>query len=245
MKKLIDIIKSSSYVVAFTGAGISTLSGIKDFRGKNGIYKSSSFDAEKIFSLPFFMKDPSYYYNNTKDFIYDLDRREPNIVHRELARLEKMGILKAVITQNIDMLHQKASSKNVIEIHGSPFLHHCLSCGAEYSYEEIALIVNEGKTPHCKDCRGIVKPDIIFFGEALNEKAVRAAVSEASRADLMIVLGSSLVVQPAASMPLYTLDNGGKLVIINDMETFLDDRAALRYSKLEDCFNNLKENFHA
>lgn len=242
MKRLINLIKTSKYVVVFTGAGISTLSGIKDFRGKNGIYKSTSVDAEKIFSLPYFMKDPSYYYTHTKDFIYDIDRKEPNIIHRELARLEKLGMVKAVITQNIDMLHQKASSKNVVELHGSPAVHRCLSCGMEYPYKDICDILDEGIIPRCKSCQGLVKPDIIFFGEALNERSVNMAVSEASKSDLLIVLGSSLIVQPAASIPFYTLDNGGKIIIINDMETPLDSNACLRYSDLEECFNYIAEN---
>lgn len=237
MRELIELIKKAKHFAAFTGAGISTLSGIKDFRGKNGLYNSRDIDADKIFSLSYFLKDPSYFYTHSKNFIYDIDSKEPNIVHRELARLGKNGILKALITQNIDMLHQKAGSKNVIEVHGSPFSHKCLSCGKKYGFAEISEIVNDDKVPRCENCGGIIKPDIIFFEEPLNASSIETAVQEASKADLMLVLGSSLLVQPAASLPLYTLDNHGKLVIVNDMETPLDRYAELKYENLEESFS--------
>lgn len=237
MDKLIARIQQSNYAVAFTGAGVSTLSGIRDFRGKNGIYKE--YDADKIFALEYFLRDPSYYYQNSKNFIYNLHTKEPNVIHRVCARLEERGSIKAVITQNIDLLHQKAGSRTVIEVHGSPMFHHCLNCGKEYSFQWVSGIVNEDRIPSCETCRGIVKPDITFFGELLPEKALSEAVRQASRADLILVLGSSLVVQPAASIPLYTIQNGGQLVIVNDGETPLDRYAALRYTDLETCFRHI------
>ncbi|OGV51588.1 MAG: NAD-dependent deacetylase [Lentisphaerae bacterium GWF2_44_16] len=243
MRELIDLIKESKYFVAFTGAGISTLSGIKDFRGKNGLYNSKDIDADKIFSLSYFMKDPSYFYTNSKNFIYDIDSKGPNIIHKELARLEKKGILKALITQNIDMLHEKAGSENVIEVHGSASSHKCLSCGKKYGFDEVSVIVNDDKVPRCENCGGIIKPEIIFFEEPLNATSIEMAVHEASRADLMLVLGSSLQVQPAASIPLHTLDNRGKLIIINDMETPLDRYAELKYENLEKCFSGIASAF--
>ena len=151
-----------------------------------------------------------------------------------------MGIVKAVITQNIDLLHQKAGSKKVIEVHGSPEIHRCLSCGKIYKFDEIARIVQEDKVPQCS-CGGIIKPDITFFGESLPALAVDEAISEASKADLMLVLGSTLVVYPAASFPLYTVRAGGKLVIVNNMETPLDYMATERYSDLETVFNYISE----
>jgi NAD-dependent deacetylase len=245
MRQLAELIKNSEHCVVMTGAGISTLSGIKDFRGKNGVYKSSSIDADKIFSLDYFRKDPSYYYKNTKDFIYNIDEKEPGIVHRVLARLEQRGVLKAVITQNIDMLHQKAGSKNVFELHGSPAIHKCLRCGKTFTYQDIAAKVKAGIVPQCDACSGTIKPEIIFFGEMLNEATIDGAINEAGQADLMLVLGSTLVVNPAASIPLYTLDNGGRLVIINDMETPLDRYAVLRYHDLKETFDWLAANFDA
>ena len=215
MDRLIEKLENSKYCVVLTGAGVSTLSGIQDFRGKNGLYKSA--EAEKIFDINCFMKDPLFYYQNSKNLIYNLDDKKPSIVHTELARLEKTGIVKAVITQNMDLLHQKGGSENVIEVHGSPAVHSCLSCGGKMEYGKVCEIVKEGGYPVCGKCGGIVKPGVTFFGEMLPEKALEKAMDETVRADLVIVLGSSLLVQPAASFPLYTVRSGGELVIVNNM----------------------------
>ena len=239
MNRLVELIQESKHAVVFTGAGASTLSGIRDFRGKNGIYKD--FDANKIFDIDYFRRDPSYYYTHAKNFIYDLDSKEPNIVHTECARLEEMGLVKAVVTQNIDLLHQKAGSINVIEVHGSPKIHRCLECGNQYSFAWACRIVNEDRVPHCEACDGLIKPNITFFGEMLPEEALADAVRHARRADLIIVLGSSLVVHPAASIPVYTLENGGKMAIVNDGETPLDRHAALRYTDLETVFRFISQ----
>lgn len=241
MDRLKHLIGNACYCVAFTGAGISTLAGIRDFRGKNGIYKSNDFDADKIFSLSYFIKDPAYFYTHARNFIYDLESKEPGIVHTELARLEKIGKIKSIITQNIDMLHQKAGSKNVIEIHGSPAMHHCLECYRPYSYADIVRKLTHDEIPYCENCGGLIKPDIIFFEENLDETAINRAIAEASKADLLLVLGSSLVVQPAASLPSYTRQNGGKIIIVNDAVTPLDYMAEIRYSDLEMVFNSLLE----
>jgi NAD-dependent deacetylase len=231
MNKLKELIERAEYCVAFTGAGVSTFSGIKDFRGKNGIYRQQNIDADKIFSLDYFLKDPSYYYIHARDFIYNLDEKSPGIVHKVLAKLESQGLLKAVITQNIDMLHQQAGSQNVIEIHGSPSEHYCMDCGRTFPFSEICGIVKNNRVPRC-ECGGVIKPRIVFFGELLPEVALEQAFEAARRADLMLILGSTLVVQPAASLPVHTLNHGGKLVIINDMPTPLDAEAELKYDNL-------------
>lgn len=239
MDKFIKALEEARYCVVFTGAGVSTLSGIQDFRGEKGLYKKV--DAEKIFDLTYFHQDPSYYYRNSKDFIYDLEEKEPNIIHQEIARLEKKGIVKAVITQNIDLLHQKAGSAKVIEVHGSPEVHKCLECGRNFTFREISRVVQRDELPTCDSCGGMIKPEITFFGELLPAGALEEAIAESSRADLMVVLGSSLVVQPAASFPLYTLENGGQMVIVNNMATPLDSRAFLRYQDLYTLFAYTKE----
>lgn len=236
MERLQQLINNAAYGVAFTGAGISTLAGIRDFRGKNGIYRSDDMDADKIFSYSYFRRHPEYFYTHARNFIYNLDAKTPALVHTELARLEKIGKIKAVITQNIDMLHQKAGSKNVIEVHGSPSCHHCLQCGRQYTFTEVIAMLNTVTVPYCS-CGGLIKPDIVFFEEQLDENAIRRAVAEASKADLLLVLGSTLVVQPAASLPLYTHRNGGKIVIVNDAPTPLDYLAEARYPDLELVFN--------
>jgi NAD-dependent deacetylase len=161
-------------------------------------------------------------------------------VHTELARLESKGIVKAVITQNIDLLHQKAGSRRVIELHGSPTVHTCLSCAKSYGFEEICAVLREGKIPACTTCGGIVKPNITFFGEALDPGPLEDAAETASAADLMLVLGSSLVVQPAASIPRYTLGRSGRIVIVNDMPTPMDSYADMRYESLEETFTYIK-----
>ncbi len=240
MERLAALMRQSNYMVVFTGAGISTLSGIRDFRGKNGIYKE--FDADKIFDIDYFLRDPSFFYRHSRHFIYDLHTKEPNLIHRECARMEEIGLVKAVVTQNIDLLHQKAGSRLVIEVHGSPAVHHCLRCKRSYTFDQISDLVQQDRVPFCESCEGIIKPDITFFGEMLPEEALSNAFQHATRADLILVLGSSLVVQPAASIPAATLENGGKLVIVNEGETPLDRYATLRYNDLETVFQFLSEN---
>jgi len=231
------LILAARHCVAFTGAGVSTLSGIRDFRGKNGLYKTV--DAEKIFDIDVFRSDPSFYYTMTRDFIYGLEDKEPSVVHKVLARLEQNGYLSAIITQNIDLLHQKAGSERVIEIHGSPSIHRCPRCGTTMTFAEAAAIVRAGDLPGCGACGAILKPEITFFGESLPEAALREAKAEARSADLMLVLGSSLLVYPAAAMPEYVFDHGGALVIVNDMPTHLDASASLRFEDLGATFDSL------
>ncbi len=237
--KLFDRIKNAKHLVAFTGAGISTLAGIKDFRGKDGLYKQK--DTEKMFDIDIFYEDPSVYYGLAKDFIYGLDEKKPAIVHTVLAELEGKGFLKALITQNIDLLHQKAGSKNVLEIHGSPTEHYCIQCDYKTSFAEVAKIAKTGEVPLCPKCSKQLKPAITFFGEALPQKAMNQAVQEAANADFMLVLGTSLQVYPAASLPAYTLQEGGAIAIVNDQATQFDSYAELIFEDLEECFEELNK----
>jgi len=239
INELFNLIRQAKHMVALTGAGVSTLSGIRDFRGKNGLYKEM--DAEKIFDINYFMQDPAFYYSQAGSFIYNIDEKEASIVHLVLGELEQRGFLKALITQNIDLLHQKGGSKNVIEIHGSPRIHYCLRCaGVRMDFEQAAALVRAGELPKCPKCGGVLKPAITFFGESLPADALREAVSESQKADLMLVLGTSLTVYPAASMPDYTLRSGGKIVIVNNMPTPLDQRAVLHFDDLGGVFEELK-----
>jgi NAD-dependent deacetylase len=234
LNRLID---SAQHCVAFTGAGVSTLSGIRDFRGKNGLYKTA--DADRMFDIGVFNHDPAVYYRMAKDFIYNLDDKEPSIVHTTLALLESKGKIKAVITQNIDLLHQKAGSKNVLEVHGSPSVHRCRVCGKTESFADVSPIVRAGGIPRCTKCGVALKPDIVFFGEQLPELIIANAMREAENADLMLVLGSSLVVYPAADLPAMTVNAGGSIVIVNDQPTYLDERASLRFDDLGTVFSAL------
>ena len=254
INELLSTIKTAKHCTALTGAGVSTLSGIRDFRGKNGLYKEM--DAEKIFDVHYFFSDPSFYYSHSKDFIYGLEQKEPSVVHIALGKLEERGFCKAVITQNIDLLHTKGGSKKVIEIHGSPQAHYCPNCqsssGAEEAvlngavkkngfmeFNEAAAVVQKGELPRCKKCNAVLKPAITFFGESLPVQALAAAEKEAAASDLMLVLGTSLTVFPAAGLPQITLRQGGKIAIVNDMETPMDRYAFMCFKDLEPVFKDI------
>ncbi len=238
--QLKQLLQTSRHALAFTGAGISTLSGIRDFRGRNGVYLQPwrGHSVEEILSLRCFMAQPELFYAWAKEFIYRLEEFHPSVVHTALAELERQGILKGIYTQNIDMLHQRAGSRRVKEVHGSASMHHCLRCGRESSYAEIAPRVMADEVPHCV-CGGLVKPDIVFYGENLNEELLEEAFAEMQRTDLLIVAGSSLTVHPAADLPLEAVRYGAKLVIVNDQPTALDRYAALRFRDLAEVFSQL------
>ncbi len=235
MAELAELLQNAKHIVAFTGAGVSTLSGIRDFRGKNGVYRRlwHGCQVEEILSLDCFLSHPELFYEWAREFVYRLDNYEPGAAHLALARLEKIGKLDGgVYTQNIDLLHQKAGSRKVYEIHGSPASHHCMECRNKQSYAEVAPTVMSGQVPRCPKCGGIVKPDIIFYGESLDETLLENGFRAFSRADLALVLGSSLTVYPAAALPEAAAENGVPLVIINEQPTHLDDRAVLKLDSL-------------
>lgn len=238
--ELIDLIMASEHTVAFTGAGVSTASGIRDFRGKNGIYNDlwRGYRVEELFSIDLFHRDPSLFYAWAKDFVYCMDRFQPSPLHRVLAQLEARGKLQAIITQNIDMLHQRAGSQIVHEVHGSAQHHHCLACNKHYDYPTIQAEVFADHVPHC-ECGGIIKPDITFYGEALNAETFTAATNAACQTDLMIVLGSSLTVYPAASLPEEAYQFGARLAIINEQPTHLDACALITLPSLEEAVHIL------
>lgn len=216
LQKLID---ESKRIVFFGGAGVSTESGIPDFRSVDGLYNQQfEHPPETILSHSFFMK-------HTEDFYKFYQNKMlyngilPNAAHRKLAELESAGKLTAVITQNIDGLHQLAGSKNVLELHGSMLRNFCMKCGKSFSMEYMG---NPG-VPHC-DCGGIIKPDVVLYEEALNGETIEKAVAVLRTADLVIVGGTSLVVYPAAGLLDYTR---GKIVLINRDATRLDNTAEL------------------
>ena len=231
MENLVEALRGASRAGCLTGAGVSTLCGIPDFRGPQGLYRQK--DAERIFDIDWFDRDPSIYYRGCAELVYGLDRFSPGPVHKALRHLEELGILRGIATQNIDMLHQKAGSTNVYEVHGSPILHHCRLCGAERTFDEVLAMLRAapGEVPRCA-CGGAFKPDITFFGEALPEAAFNGAIRLASASDLVVVLGSSLTVQPAASIPPLALRAGGRMAIVNRGETPLDRLAFFRADDL-------------
>lgn len=234
MDKLIDAIMNARHVAALTGAGVSTLCGIPDFRGPQGLYGKP--DAQKMFDVDFFDRDPSLYYRGCRELVYGLEDFKPGPVHFALKHLEDIGRLDGISTQNIDMLHQKAGSSRVHEIHGSPRLHHCRFCGAEKTFEEICDAIRSAGddpafVPRCR-CGGPFKPDITFFGESLPEGAYMKSVELMAGADVLLVLGTSLTVSPANLLPRHTLQAGGKVFIVNAQPTGLDPYAAGRWPDL-------------
>ena len=230
-RKIADAIDKAECVAAMTGAGVSTLCGIPDFRGPTGLYKNP--DAERIFDIDWFDRDPSVYYRGCSELIYGLGKYEPGPVHHALKRLEDEGRLSGIITQNIDMLHQKAGSSNVYEVHGSPIAHHCRRCGDCKTFGEISAMIAAnggeeglvaGYVPRCA-CGGVIKPDVVLYGEPLPKYVCIGARREIANADTLIIAGTSLSVEPAAS---FTEDFRGKhLVIVNRTPTPADDRATL------------------
>jgi NAD-dependent deacetylase len=234
LEKLKNWIAESRNIVFFGGAGVSTESGIPDFRSVDGLY-SQKFDypPETIISHSFYERRPEYFFHFYREKMLPLGF-EPNITHKVLAKWEEEGKLSAVVTQNIDGLHQKAGSKLVYELHGSVLRNYCTRCGKFHSAEFVKESVS---VPKC-DCGGIVKPDVVLYEESLDQNTIENAVSAISRADLLIVAGTSLTVYPAAGLINYY--QGNRLVLINRDETPYDGYANLVFHEsLGKIFANL------
>ena len=221
IKTLKKLVLESNNIVFFGGAGVSTESGIPDFRSKDGLYNQKyKYPPEEILSHTFF-------WNNTKEFYrFYIDKMnclkyEPNITHIKLAELEQKSKLKAVITQNIDGLHQKAGSKNVYELHGSVLRNYCVECRKFY---DANYIFNSNSIPRC-NCGGVIKPDVVLYGEQLDYQILNSSVKAISEADLLIIAGTSLTVSPASGLINYF--RGNNLVLINRDPTAYDQRANL------------------
>lgn len=223
-ESLYDILKSSDNIVFFGGAGVSTESNIPDFRSSDGLYSSKKYryPAEVMLSHDFFCEHPAefydYYFHN---MVYT--QAKPNAAHIALAKLEDMGKLKAVITQNIDGLHQMAGSREVLELHGSIHRNTCMHCHEHFDLTE--MLNQKDGVPRCPKCKGKLKPDVVLYGESLDYDVMQKAVHYIQNADVMIVGGTSLVVYPAAGLLQYF--NGHKLVLINRDHTDYDSRADL------------------
>ncbi|CDB87561.1 MAG: NAD-dependent protein deacylase [Oscillospiraceae bacterium] len=214
-------IEASDNIVFFGGAGVSTESGIPDFRSTDGLYHQKfEYPPETILSHTFFYQHTEYFYRFYREKMLPLEA-EPNAAHRALAALERAGKLRAIVTQNIDGLHQKAGSKNVYELHGSIWRNYCTKCGKSYSAE---FIRDSGGVPHCA-CGGLIKPDVVLYEEGLDEKTIKGAVRAIAEADVLIVGGTSLTVYPAAGLIRYY--GGNRLVLINRDETPYDGYANL------------------
>jgi len=222
--KLREIINNSSNIVFFGGAGMSTESGIPDFRSANGLFNEKlniTFTPEQLVSHSFYIKYPEPFFNFYKSkLIYP--EAKPNAGHMALAKLEEMGKLKGIVTQNIDGLHQGAGSKNVFELHGSIHRNYCIKCNAFY---DANFILESTGVPTCTKCGGRVKPDVVLYEEGLDEDTIKGAVNAISKADTLIIGGTSLVVYPAAGLINYF--EGKNLVLINKSTTSADSKADL------------------
>ena len=223
-----EIVDRSRRIVFFGGAGVSTESNIPDFRSETGLYKAMNeygHSPEEMLSSSFFMEHTEMFFDYYKKHLIYQDAR-PNKAHIALAKMEEEGKLTAVVTQNIDGLHQKAGSRKVYELHGSVLKNTCMECGERYDLEYIMDEANcENKVPRCEKCGAVVKPDVVLYGEMLDEDVLTGAVKAISEADALIVGGTSLVVYPAAGLINYF--SGKDLVLINKSETSYDGRATL------------------
>jgi NAD-dependent deacetylase len=226
-EELARLIRENQPAVALTGAGVSTESGIPDFRSPTGMW--AQFDPLEYGSLGAFRADPAKVWRFYAPRFSMLTEAEPNAAHRALAELERIGLLQAVVTQNIDLLHERAGSENLVEVHGSIRTSTCPDCEARYPLAEVIELIEQGEgAPECPGCGALLKPDVVFFDEVLPEEMIGRAHELAEQARLLLVVGSSLEVWPVAELPHLTLRAGGKVAVVNEGPTSIDSRAALK-----------------
>ena len=224
--ELAALIRERQPCVVLTGAGVSTESGIPDFRSPTGIW--ADFDPLEYASLSAFRTDPRKVWSFYAPRFAMLTDAEPNAAHLAIAELEERGLVRAVVTQNIDLLHERAGSRDVVEVHGSIRSSSCLDCGASYPLAAVTAQLVEQDVPGCTQCGSILKPDVVFFGERLPEAAIERAYALAREARLLLVVGSTLEVWPVAELPLVTQGAGGSVALVNLGQTAFDARADQR-----------------
>ncbi|HEY5816117.1 MAG TPA: NAD-dependent deacylase [Solirubrobacterales bacterium] len=226
-ERLAELIRESSCTVALTGAGVSVPSGIPDFRTpETGLWENV--DPMEVAHIDVFERDPARFWSYYRPRFHSLGDKRPNAAHEALAELERRGLLEGTITQNIDRLHRAAGSRNVVEVHGSIATSTCRECDASYGLEEVDALFDGAGVARCAACGGPVKPDVVLFGEMLPEAAMRQAHELAARAELMLCVGSSLVVHPVAGLPEVTVACGGRLAILTKGATPYDGDAVLK-----------------
>jgi NAD-dependent deacetylase len=223
---LVALLQASQPCVVLTGAGVSTESGIPDFRSPTGLW--ARFDPLEYGSIEAFRADPEKVWRFYAPRFAMLTEARPNAAHCAIAELERRGLVEAVVTQNIDLLHERAGSQNVIEVHGSIRTSGCPDCERRYPLAEVLGLLEREPVPRCTRCGAVLKPDVVFFGELLPAEAIERAQALARAAGLLLVVGSALEVYPVAGLPLETLEAGGKLAVVNRTETPFDSRAVLK-----------------
>ena len=226
VEHLVALIADRQPCVVLTGAGVSTESGVPDFRSPTGLW--AQFDPLEYGSIRAFRDDPEKVWRFYAPRFSMLTEAAPNDAHRALAELERRGYVRAVVTQNVDVLHERAGSADVIEVHGSIRTSSCPRCSATYPLAEVLPLLDGSDVPRCVRCDAVLKPDVVFFGELLPVEAIDRATRLAREAELMLVVGSTLEVQPVAGLPLETLASGGELAIVNRGPTALDGLATLK-----------------
>ncbi|MBE8538673.1 NAD-dependent protein deacetylase [Geoglobus acetivorans] len=219
IRKAAEAIANASHAVVFTGAGVSAESGVPTFRGHDGLW--TKYDPEEVASIQGFKRNPKAFWEFSKELMVKR-KAEPNPAHFAIAELEEMGIVRAVITQNVDVLHQRAGSKRVLELHGSMEKVDCLDCGATYHWDDIEEMLIRDEEVKCECGSHYLKPRVVLFGEPLPSDTLNQAIAESRQADVFMVVGSSLVVYPAAYLPLYAREAGATLIMINADETQAD-----------------------
>ncbi len=227
MGRLAELVRESRRTVALTGAGVSVPSGIPDFRTpETGLW--ANVDPMEVAHIDVFERDPERFWSYYRPRFQSLGDKRPNAAHEALAELERRGLLEGVITQNIDRLHRAAGSRELVEVHGSIDTSSCTRCAASFGIDEVDSLFDERGVARCASCGGPVKPDVVLFGELLPERAMARAQRLAERADLLLCVGSSLVVHPVASLPRLTLERGGRLAIVTKGPTPYDEDAELK-----------------
>ena len=226
VSRLAELISERQPCVVLTGAGVSTESGIPDFRSPTGLW--ATVDPLEYGSIEAFRRDPRKVWSFYKPRFAMLTEAEPNAAHTALAELEELGFVEAVVTQNIDLLHERAGSREVVEVHGSIRTASCPGCGSRHDLERVLQLLTEADAPVCPSCGEILKPDVVFFGELLPRAAIDRAYELARRARLLLVVGSALEVYPVAGLPLETIGAGGEVAIVNQGPTGFDAQASLK-----------------
>jgi NAD-dependent deacetylase len=224
--RLAAFIRERGPCVALTGAGVSTESGIPDFRSPTGVW--ADFDPLEYGSLEAFRRDPAKVWQFYAPRFAMLANAQPNAAHLALAELERRGLVTAVVTQNIDLLHERAGSRAVVEVHGSIRTSTCPACGAVQQLADVVALLDSAEAPLCPECGAVLKPDVVFFGEQLPVAAIERAYALAREAGVLLVAGSTLEVWPVAELPLVTQGAGGSVAIVNKGPTAMDERADLR-----------------
>ena len=229
IKQAAQIILNSKSTIALTGAGVSTKSGIPDFRGTNGLW--TKVDPSKFASINGFLSDPKAWWEMALELAPTILAAKPNPAHTKLVELEKLGYLDGIITQNVDGLHQQAGSQNVVEVHGSLFSGTCTVCQYKMGRKDLERMIKKHQIPvMCTSCGGLVKLDTVFFGEALPQQELAIAIEFARKCQLMLAIGSYLVVYPVASIPTIAQQSGAQLIIINQEPTPFDSEADLVFT---------------